>query len=374
MTKVFTDLNPPTRTLLGPGPSSVHPRVLSALAMPTVGHLDPYFLEVMEDVKALLRQVFMTKNEFTIPVSGTGSAGMEAALCNFIEPGDPVLVAVNGYFGERIYEMASRYGAEMNRIERPWGEAFDPDEFRQTLKGSQCKLVAMVHCETSTGVLQPQIKEIADIVHEEGGLLVLDAVASWPGVPVEVDAWGIDVVYSGSQKCLSAPPGLAPITINDRAREVLRNRSMKVANWYMDLSALDTYWKSGSRTYHHTAPVNMNYALREALRLVVEEGLEAVFARHRSTAEMLWAGMSELGIPPRAPLPIRSPTLTTVNLPEGLDDAKIRSQLLNEYNVEISGGFGPLAGQIWRIGLMGNSAQKSNVALLLAALKELINR
>jgi alanine-glyoxylate transaminase/serine-glyoxylate transaminase/serine-pyruvate transaminase len=342
--------------------------------MPTVGHLDPYFQEVMDDVKVLLRQVFKTKNEFTIPVSGTGSAGMEAALCNFIEPGDPVLVAVKGYFGERIYEMASRYGAEMNRIERPWGEAFDPDEFRQALRGSNCKLVALVHCETSTGVLQPHIKEIADIVHHEGGLLVLDAVASWPGVPVEVDEWGIDIVYSGSQKCLSAPPGLAPITVNERALNVMRSRTMKVANWYMDLSALDSYWTSGTRTYHHTAPVNMIYALRESLRLVIEEGLDNVISRHQETAEILWAGMEALGVPPRAPLPIRSPTLTTVNLPEGLDDATIRKQLLDEYNVEISGGFGPLAGQIWRIGLMGNSAQKANVALLLAALKDLINR
>ncbi len=348
----------------------VHPRVLAALAMPTVGHLDPYFQQVMDDVKILLRRIFQTTNEFTIPVSGTGSAGMEAALCNFIEPGDPVLVAVKGYFGERIFEMASRYAAEVNRIERPWGEAFDPTEFERALKGNPCKVVALVHCETSTGVLQPDIAEIAKITHRYGGLLVLDSVASWPGVPVEVDAWGVDVCYSGSQKCLSAPPGLAPITLSSEALRVLRNRRTRVANWYLDLSELDRYWASGTRVYHHTAPVNMNYALREALLLVEEEGLENVFSRHRACAEQLWAGLSELGLPPWVPLPVRAPTLTAVQLPGDLDELALRQQLLDEYNIEISGGFGPLAGKIWRIGLMGNSAQREHVTLLLAALRQ----
>ena len=364
-------LSPPTRTLLGPGPSMVHPRVLAALAMPTVGHLDPYFQQVMDDVKQLLRDAFRTRNDFTIPVSGTGSAGMEAALCNFIEPGDNVLICVKGYFGERLYDMACRYTPNVDRLERPWGEAFDPDEVAAALKAKAYKLVAIVHCETSTGILQPGIEQIAAAAHDNGALLVLDTVASWPGVPVEVDAWGVDVTYAGSQKCLSAPPGLAPITLSRRARETLRNRKTKVANWYLDLSALEAYWGSGKRTYHHTAPVNMIYALREALILVQEEGLDNLHARHRNVAEMLWEGLEALGLPPRAPIGLRSPTLTTPRLPEGMDEAALRQRLLHEYNIEIAGGFGPLAGQIWRIGLMGHSARKENVTLLLAALREL---
>ncbi len=273
----FTDLNPPTRVLLGPGPSMVSSRVLRAMSAPLIGHLDPAFLVIMSEVQRLLRYVFQTRNELTIPISGTGSAGMEAALVNFIEPGDNVLVAINGYFGERLYEMASRYGAIVDRLERPCGEVFDPDEVRAAMSQKSFKLAAMVHAETSTGALQPNVDEIARVVHDHGALLVLDCVTSLGGVPVEIDKWDVDVAYSGTQKCLSCPPGLAPITIGPRGRETLRERVSPVPNWYLDLTMVEKYW-GNERTYHHTAPISMNYALREALRDVVEEGLEARFA------------------------------------------------------------------------------------------------
>lgn len=367
----ITDLNTAPRILLGPGPSMVSPRVLRAMSTPLVGHLDPQFLALMDEVQHLLRYVFQTSNELTVPVSGTGSAGMEAALCNFIEPGDRVLVCINGYFGERMYDMAGRYGAQVDRLERPWGQVFDPNEIESALKGKNYKLVALVHAETSTGAWQPGIAEIAAAAHRHGALLVLDTVTSLGGLPVEVDAWGVDVAYSASQKCLSAPPGLAPITVSPRAREVLRQRKTPVANWYLDLSLIDKYW-GHERTYHHTAPITMNYALREALRLVVEEGLEARFARHRQNAERLWQGLDALDLPPLVPREYRLPTLTTAQLPPSIDDAAVRRRLLDEYNIEIAGGFGPLKGKVWRIGLMGFSSRAENVALLLAALKEIL--
>lgn len=342
---MFSDLDLSPRILLGPGPSMVSPRVLRAMATPLVGHLDPEFLAVMNQVQQLLRYVFQTKNELTIPVSGTGSAGMEAALVNFIEPGDNVLIGVNGYFGERLCDMASRLGATVDRLERPWGEVFDPDEVAGALRQKTYKLVAVVHAETSTGALQPHVAEIARAAHEYGAILVLDTVTSLGGVPVEIDAWDVDVAYSGTQKCLSCPPGLAPITVGPRAREILRNRKSKVPNWYLDLTMVERYW-GNERTYHHTAPITMNYALREALRIVAEEGLEARFARHRANAEMLWAGLEELDLPPFVPLSHRNPTLTTCQIGPGIDDAGVRGRLLKEYNIEISGGFGPLKGKV----------------------------
>jgi alanine-glyoxylate transaminase/serine-glyoxylate transaminase/serine-pyruvate transaminase len=371
--KNYQDLNIEPRILLGPGPSMVAPRVLNALSYPLVGHLDPQFLTLMKEVQELLRYVFQTENELTVPVSGTGSAGMEAALCNFIEPGDNVLIAVLGYFGERMVEMAGRYGAQVDRIDRPWGEAFDPGEIKAALSQKKYKLLALVHAETSTGVLQPGIAEIAAAAHENGALLVMDTVSSLGGMPVKIDAWGVDVAFSGTQKSMSAPPGLAPLTISPRAREVLRNRSVPVGNWYLDLSLLEKYWGS-ERTYHHTAPINSNYALREALRMVAEEGLEERFARHRTNAEVLWAGLEDLDISLLVPEENRLTTLTTAVIPPGVDDLQLRKTLLNDYNLEIAGGFGPLAGQIWRIGLMGYSSRLENVLLLLAALREVLRK
>jgi alanine-glyoxylate transaminase/serine-glyoxylate transaminase/serine-pyruvate transaminase len=348
-----------------------NPRVLRALSAPLVGHLDPQFIQIMNEVQEMLRFVFQTKNELTIPVSGTGSAAMEAALCNFIEPGDKVLVAVNGYFGERLIEMASRYGAQVDRIDRPWGEVFEPAEIETALKKDKYKILALVHAETSTGARQPEIAAIAKAAHDNGAIVVLDTVTSLGGLPVEIDAWDVDVSYSGTQKALSCPPGLSPLTVGERAREILKNRKSKVSNWYLDLTLVEKYW-GDARTYHHTAPVSMNYALREALRLVVEEGLEARFVRHQANAELLWAGLEDLDLPLLVPKELRLPTLTTPKLPPSVDDLAVRKALLNEYNIEIAGGFGPLAGQVWRIGLMGYSSRKENVLLLLSALKEIL--
>jgi len=360
----------PERILLGPGPSMVHPRVLRALSQPVIGHLDPLFLAIMSDVQKLLRFVFQTENQLTIPVSGTGSAGMEAALCNFIEPGDEVIIGVNGYFGGRMRDMAERYGATVRRLERAWGDVFSPEEIEQELKKKPAKLVCLVHAETSTGALQ-QIEEIVKITHKHGALFLMDCVTSLGGVPVMVDSWGVDIAYSGTQKCLSCPPGLAPLTVNERARQVLHNRKTPVKNWYLDLTMIEHYW-GDTRTYHHTAPISMNYALLEALKMVQEEGLEARFARHRRHAEMLWDGLEELGLKLHVPINHRLPSLTTVLIPEGVNDKEIRNRLLTEYNIEIAGGLGAFAGKVWRVGLMGYSSRRENLTLLLAALKILL--
>lgn len=368
--KSYQDLNVTPRILLGPGPSMVSPRVLNAMSSPTIGHLDPEFLTLMKEVQDLLRFVFQTENELTVPISGTGSAGMEAALSNFIEPGDNVLVAVLGYFGERLYEMAGRYTDNVDRIERPWGEVFDPDEIKTALGQKKYKVLALVHAETSTGVLQKGIAEIAEAAHQQGTLLVMDTVTSLGGMPVEIDNWDVDVAFSATQKSMSGPPGLAPLTVSPRARQVLRNRTTPVGNWYFDLSLLEKYW-GDERTYHHTAPINMNYGLRESLRLVAEEGLEERFARHRANAEMLWAGLEDLDLSLMVPEEYRLTTLTTPIVPPGVDALEVRQQLLNNYNLEIAGGFGPLVGKIWRIGLMGYSSRRENVLLLLAALREI---
>jgi alanine-glyoxylate transaminase/serine-glyoxylate transaminase/serine-pyruvate transaminase len=370
--KEYADLNTSARILLGPGPSTVHPRVLRAMAHPLVGHLDPQFIALMNEVQGLLRYVFQTENELTFPVSGTGSASMETSLCNFTEPGDSVLIGVNGYFGERLCEMAGRYGAEVRRVERPWGEVFSPDDFEGALRERSARLVALVHAETSTGVLQP-MEGIADVVHRHGGLLVMDCVTSLGGIPVTIDAWDVDVAYSGTQKCLSCPPGLGPLTVSSRAREVLHQRKTQVANWYLDLTMVEKYWGS-ERTYHHTAPISMTYALREALRLVHEEGLEARFERHRANAALLWAGLEGLGLEVRVSSAHRLPSLTTVRIPEGVDEGAVRRRLLDEYNIEIAGGLGAFKGHVWRIGLMGYSSRRENVLLLLGALKHLLGR
>lgn len=363
-------LNPPERLLLGPGPSSVSPRVLQAMSSPVIGHLDPEFLKIMDRTQDLLRMVFGTTNSLTIPISGTGSAAMEAAIANMVEPGDPVLVCVNGYFGGRLADMAGRYGGKVETIEKPWGQVFTADEVQNALEKRPVKLVAIVHAETSTGALQP-LEEIPDIVHEHGGLIVVDAVTSLGGLPIEVDELGIDLAYSGTQKCLSCPPGLGPITVGPRAEQALRERRQQVANWYLDLRMVQQYWGK-ERTYHHTAPISMNYGLYEALRIVEEEGLESRWKRHRQNAQMLWDGLSDLGLEMHVPLDHRLPSLTTVVVPEGVDELMVRRRLLNEYNIEIAGGLGELAGRVWRIGLMGYSSNVANVTLLLAALHEVL--
>ncbi len=368
--KNFCDLNPPARVLLGPGPSMVPPRVLRAMAHPVVGHLDPEFLQVMADVQELLRYVFETENDLTIPISGTGSAAMEAALCNFIEPGDKVLIGVNGYFGERLCDMAVRYGARVQRMEKEWGKVFSPDDVRTSLQGEKVKLVGLVHAETSTGARQP-LEGMADIAHQHGALLLVDSVASLGGEPVQVDEMGLDITYSGSQKCLSCPPGASPLTISSRAYVTLQNRETPVPNWYLDLTLLEQYWGE-EHSYHHTAPISMIYALREALRLVHEEGLDNRFERHLQNARYLWDGLQAMGFEPTIPEAYRLTPLTTVQVPQGLDEARIRSHLLEEYNIEVAGGLGDWAGKVWRIGLMGYSSRKENVTLLLKAIRDLL--
>lgn len=366
----YADLNPHIRTLLGPGPSNVHPRVLRAMAAPLVGHLDPDFLQVMDEVKQLLQLVFQTENNLTIPLSGTGSAGMEAALYNLIEEGDEVLVAINGYFGERMCQMIPRCGGRIRRIDAAWGDIFHPEQVEQALLDGGAKVVAIVHAETSTGVLQP-LEEISKIVHRHGALLLVDAVTSLGGVELKVDEWGVDACYSGTQKCLSCPPGLSPITFGPRAEQALRERQASVGSWYLDLTLIQRYWGS-ERTYHHTAPISMNYALREALRLIHEEGLEARFARHRLNQRALVAGLEAMGMQLLVPTEFRLPSLTTVRIPTDVDEAQVRSRLLHEFNIEIAGGLGDLRGKVWRVGLMGHSSRRENVFTLLSALEYLL--
>lgn len=360
----------PPRLLLGPGPSLVDPRVLKAMATPLLGHLDPCFLEIMDRTQEMLRYVFVTENQLTIPVSGTGSAAMEAAVANTVEPGKKMLVCINGYFGARLAEMARRYGADLKTIQRPWGEVFTPQEVDQALKDHPAEIVAIVHAETSTGAMQP-LDEIIRVVHNHGAILIVDAVTSLGGVPIQIDDQDIDVCYSGSQKCLSAPPGISPITFGPRAVEGLSQRKTSVTSWYLDLTMVQKYWGQ-DRTYHHTAPISSNYALYEALRIVVDEGLENRWNRHRKNAELLWEGIEDLGLELHVPLEYRLPSLTTVRVPEGVDEPKIRSRLLNEYNIEVGGGLGELKGKVWRVGLMGFSSRPENVILLLGALERLL--
>ena len=368
---VFKDLDLPSRILLGPGPSMVSPRVLRAMATPPIGHLDPQFLDLMAEEQQLLRFCFQTQNTLTLAIPGTGSAGMEAALCNLIEPGDVILIPVIGFFGERLCEMASRYGAQVDRIENPWGSVCDPTDIESMLAKKHYKMIALVHAETSTGALQPGIAQITAMAHRQGTLVVLDTVTSLGGLPVEIDAWEVDVAYSAAQKSLSCPPGLAPITVSPLARQVILERKTPVANWYLDLMGLEKYWEA-PHSYHHTAPCNLHYALREGLRMVMEEGLERRFTRHRANAEMLWKGLEGIDLQPLVAPQYRLPTLTTPRLPSGVDEMALRRRLLDEYNIEVAGGFGPLKGIVWRIGLMGFSSRRENIALLLAAMEHII--
>ncbi len=360
----------PQRILLGPGPSDVPHRVLSAMAKPTIGHLDPVFLSVMDDIRQKLRTVFATKNEMTLAVSGTGSAGMETVCANLIEPGDTVLVAVNGVFGGRMADVMGRCGAKVEIFESPWGTAFDQQTLIDKIRSIKPKVFGIVHAETSTGVLQP-VDKLGQAVHSVGGLFLLDCVTSLGGVPVEIDAWGVDAAYSGTQKCLSCPPGLSPVTLSPLAVACLDGRKTKVQSWYLDLSMVRAYW-GGERAYHHTAPINMLYALDEALTIVLEEGLEGRFARHRAAHDLLRDGLAAMNIEYVSQPGRGLPMLNAVKIPQGVDDLTVRKQLLADYGIEIGGGLGAFKGKAWRIGLMGHSASRRNVALVLAALRDVL--
>ncbi len=355
---------------MGPGPSDIHPRVLQALAKGTVGHLDPYYLEIMDGLQAMLRRVFRTENRMTFAVSGTGSAGMEAAVVNLIEPGDAMVACVNGVFGARMVDVAERAGAKVTKVERPWGEVFTADEIKAVCDKAQPKVVGIVMAETSTGAWQP-IEEISKVVHDAGALLVVDTVTALGGVPVEVDNWRIDACYSGTQKCLSCPPGLAPVSFSSAAMDVITKRKTKVQSWYLDVNFLANYW-STDRVYHHTAPINMTYALYEALRLVEEEGQERAFARHMLNYRALKAGLAALDIDYTAAEGHQLPTLNAVKIPAGVDDMAVRKGLLEKFGIEIGGGLGAFKGKVWRIGLMGYGSRQANVLLLLAALEQLL--
>jgi alanine-glyoxylate transaminase/serine-glyoxylate transaminase/serine-pyruvate transaminase len=341
------------------------------MATPLVGHLDPDFLSILAEIRSMLRVVFQTENELTLAVSGTGTAAMEAALSNLIEPGDSMLACVHGYFGERLAEMGRRYGAQVERLEAAWGEVQDPSAIEAALARRPAKVVTLVHAETSTGACQPDIAAIADICHRHDALLVLDVVTSLGGLPVDIDGWQVDVAYSAAQKSLSGPPGLSPITVGARARQAIARRVSPPPVFYFDLELLGEYW--GDRpVYHHTAPISTAYGLREALRLALEEGLQARWTRHSVNARRLWDGLERIGLPLLVPEPLRLPTLSTPRLPGTFDEAAIRRRLLLEYNIEIAGGFGPLAGKVWRVGLMGESSRPEHVLTLLASLEEVL--
>lgn len=360
-------MNVPERILMGPGPSTVPSRILRAMASPTLGHLDPRYIEIMDHTCVMLRKVFQTANQLTFPVSATGMAGMECVVTNILERGDEAIVCVNGVFGGRMVEVMERAGVAVHRVEVPWGETFPLEMLAEAIeKHPRAKALGIVHAETSTGALQP-LEGLAELVHDADMLLIVDAVTSLGGHTLKVDEWGIDAIYSGTQKCLSCPPGLSPVSFSPRALEVMETRTTKVQSWYFDTSMLKDYYKgSGKRAYHHTAPVNMIYALHEALLIVLEEGLEARVARHQRLHRRLRAGLESMGI---RYVPENSlHTLNCIHIPDGADDAAVRAKLLDDYSIEIGAGLGPFAGKAWRIGLMGHSATQANVDLVLAAL------
>jgi alanine-glyoxylate transaminase/serine-glyoxylate transaminase/serine-pyruvate transaminase len=371
MAHTVPEWNPPRRILMGPGPSDTHPRVLAAMAKPTVGHLDPWFLKMMNEIAELLRQAFSTRNEMTLAVSGTGSAGMETMFVNLIEPGDSVLIGVNGVFGQRMTDVAKRCGAEVTTVDSPFGKIIEPDKVKEALKKKKYKVVALVHAETSTGVRQP-MEEVSELIRDHEAIFVLDTVTSLAGLPVELDKWGVDAVYSGTQKCLSCPPGLSPISFSKKATDALSWRKTRPQSWYLDMTMVKQYWGS-ERLYHHTAPINMLFGLLEALRIVVEEGLEARFARHKRNHEALKAGLAALGLKYVAQEGHQLPMLNAVGIPDGVEDAKVRKQLLEEFGIEIGGGLGEFKGKAWRIGLMGEASKPQNVVLCLAALEKALS-
>ncbi len=365
---------PPERTLMGPGPSDVNPRVLQAMARPIIGHLDPVFVEMMDEQKTLLRYAFQTDNQLTMPVSAPGSAGMETCFVNLVEPGDKVIVCQNGVFGGRMKENVERCGAEAIMVQDEWGTAVDVNKVEEALKANpDAKIVAFVHAETSTGAMS-DAKTIARLAHEHDCLVIADTVTSLAGSELKVTEWGLDAVYSGTQKCLSCVPGLSPITFSDRALEVVKNRKTKVQSWFLDLNLVLGYWGGGGkRAYHHTAPVNTLYALHEALVILKEEGIENSWARHRKNHNALKTGLEAMGINFVVKEADRLPQLNLVTVPEGVDEAAVRTRLLNDYNLEIGAGLGALAGKVWRIGLMGHASNKTNVLFCLGALDAVLS-
>lgn len=371
MTQHVGELNPPNRLMLTPGPSSVDPRVYRAMATPIVGHLDPWFKRCMDETQILLRQVFQTENRVTMPLSASGSGGIEASVLNALEEGDEGIVAVNGTFSERMYEIATRTAAKVTKVEAPYGVPVDAEDVRRAGKGRKIKMIGLAHGETSSGVVTG-LEAYRKVADELGALLVVDTVASLAAVPLHVDRQRIDICFSGSQKAISAPPGMSPITVSPAAEETFRKRKTRVQSWYFDLTTAMNYWGK-ERLYHHTPPISLIFALREAMRIVMEEGLEARWERHRKNQVALIAGVEAMGLGLLVKNPAdRLPSVTAVLIPSGIEDAKVRNQLLDEFNIEIAGGFGPVKGKIWRVGLMGHCSQKANVLLLLAALEKVL--
>jgi alanine-glyoxylate transaminase / serine-glyoxylate transaminase / serine-pyruvate transaminase len=363
-------LDLPNRLLLGPGPSNAHPTVLQAMGMNPLGHLDPAFLIVMDEIRSMLRYVWQTENAMTIAVSGTGSAAMEATLANAIHQGETVLIASMGYFGNRLIDMAGRYGAQVKSITKPWGQVFDLAELRLAMETHRPAILALVHAETSTGACQP-MDGIGDLCREMGALLILDTVTSMGGVPTHLDDWGVDLAYSCSQKGLGCSPGASPFTMGDRAWTKLQARTTPVENWYLDMNLLSKYW-GPERVYHHTAPVNLYYGLREALRLINEEGVENSWKRHQTNAEYLWQQLESIGLSMHVDKQYRLPTLTTVRVPEGVDAKAVSARMLQEFDLEIGNGLGELAGKVWRVGLMGYNSRKENVDHLIDVFKQVL--
>lgn len=363
-------LDPPRRTLMGPGPSGADPSVLAAMGLPILGHLDPEFMRIMDECQTMMRRVFRTANDVTLATPGTGTSGMEAAVMNLLQPGDRAIVGICGYFGERIAQMAARTGAEVTRVTAPWGSPIAPDDVERALRDGPARLVAVVHAETSTGVRQP-VEPVARLAREAGALLLLDCVTSLGGEPVDIDAWGVDAAYSGTQKCLSAPPGASPLTLSPAAWSAVQSRETPANSWYLDLGLLEAYWDS-RRAYHHTSPISMTYALHRALALVLEEGLEARWTRHERHGRALQRGLEAMGLVLHADAAHRLSVLTTVRIPEGVEDAPVRRALLDRFGIEIGGGLGDLRGRVWRVGLMGESSTPGNVLYFLASLGALL--
>ena len=368
-TNLFNSLSP--TLLMGPGPSCVPDQVYKALSKYTIGHLDPRFIAIMDEIKTRLQTLMETENKLTIPISGTGSSGMETCFVNLIEPGDPVLILKNGVFGMRMEDLATRLGADVDVLEFEWGTPVLVDQVKAQLDQKQYAIVAIVHAETSTGVMNP-VAEVGDLLKDNNALYLVDSVTSLGGIPVKTDEWGVDALYSGTQKCLSCPPGLAPISFSQSAVEKLQKRQNKVPNWYLDLTMIINYWAGETRAYHHTAPINMLYGLYAALGVILDEGMKNVFVRHQETHDYLVEGLENIGLSMKVAKGNRLPMLNAVNIPEGVEDGMVRMKLLKEHDIEIGAGLGPLAGKIWRIGLMGHTARKENVDRLIGALKTLI--